>query len=352
MNIANLGSVEAPEHVNASIAQQMTERTPTLQGLLPSDVSWREFQAGVWSEFLRRDTLNACTEKSITAAILDAAQAGMVPGLHCHLLPFKKTCTYVQNYQGLCLELDRTGRVSESRAEPVYQHDRFVCDELAGKFAFEREWGPDRGPIKCYVAWIRLKGEERPIVRPMHLADVDKVRRMAPGGEQDAWLKWPEAMGAKTALKKLKKYVTPAATDTEETMAAPDYAALPPGTNRTLELCGDQEGAAEARQAAIRGPRVKTAPPASEDILALWTEEEHAELGTRMAHILATEPTWPMARFWLVWHEGYPNAHKLSDLPADYLRAFLDRFDRDAVEPDPVPAAVEPDPVPADAQAT
>lgn len=136
----------------------------------------------------------------------------------------------VEYYQGIVRALDRTGRVAWAKAEPVYKNDHFVCDELAEIYEFRRHIDGDRGSLRCYFSAFKLKDVEKPLVRVCTMEDFEKVRRASPGGEQDSWLKWPEEMGKKTALKKHAKYLQ-LVPEEEEPIPAANHSALLFGGN-------------------------------------------------------------------------------------------------------------------------
>lgn len=196
-----------PSHVPQQVGRQINEMLPQVADLLPADIPLAKFQAGIWLEFMSAPRLQqAATPGSIVTACIKAAQLGYLPGRDCHIIPFKNQATMVENYQGICRRLDRTGRVAWPKAEAIYEGDHYLFDELAEVYEFQRTLGR-RGSLIGFFAAIKLRNYNKPIVRVCHLDEVEKVRRSAPGGEQDAWQKWPEEMGRKTALKKLAKYL-------------------------------------------------------------------------------------------------------------------------------------------------
>lgn len=238
-----------PETVPVKFSQQFLGTTPQIVQLLPRDVPLDQFQAGLWMEFTTTPKLKECTPMSLIKATVKAAMKGHVPGRDCFFVPFKNKgnleATMVEYYQGIVRALDRTGRVAWSKAEPVYKADHFRCDELQEIYEFERHLDGDRGKLRCYFSAFKLKGVEKPLVRVCTLEDVEKVRCASPGGEQDAWLKWPEEMGKKTALKKHAKYLQ---------LVPEEEEPIPAVNNSALLFGGD-----EAEQSRLRATRPSVA---------------------------------------------------------------------------------------------
>ena len=218
-----------PEAVPAKFSQQFMGTTPQIVQLLPRDVPLDQFQAGLWMEFTTTPLLQKCTPMSLIKATVKAAMKGHVPGRDCFFIPFKNKevleAAMVEYYQGIVRALDRTGRVEWAKAEPVYARDHFLCDELAERYEFQRHIDGERGKLRCYFSAVKLKGAEKPLVRVCTVEEVEKVRSKAPGREQDPWLKWPEEMGKKTALKKHAKYLQ-LVPDEEEPIPAVNHSAL------------------------------------------------------------------------------------------------------------------------------
>ena len=117
--------------------QTMQALMPQIPALLPADISTEQFRAALYLELSGRHDLADCTPESLRECVIKSAMHGLLPGRDCHLLPFrnkrhgnKKTATFVPNYFGLILALERTGKVAKAFAHPVYTGDEFVIDYL------------------------------------------------------------------------------------------------------------------------------------------------------------------------------------------------------------------------------
>ncbi len=187
-----------------------------LPALLPADITPGQFRASLWLELSGRSGLKDCTLQSIRECTIKAATYGMLPGRDCHFLPFNdkqrgRLATYVPNYFGILLALDRTGRVDDSFAHPVYDGDEFVCDHLAQIYshipAYTRTPPREQGKVRFYYACILLKGTQRKHVEVMTLKQLDAICKRAPMHESGPWVTDRDEMCRKTVLKRAAKMI-------------------------------------------------------------------------------------------------------------------------------------------------
>lgn len=189
---------------------------PSLPALLPADITTEQFRAALWLELTGRAQLKDCTLQSIRECAIKAATYGLLPGRDCHFLPFNdrkkggKVATYVPNYFGVLLSLDRTGKVKDAFAHPVYDGDEFVCDHLARHYshvpAFTCTPPRAQGKVRFFYACIVLINGEKH-VEPMTLDEIDAVRRRAPAHDDGPWVSDFNEMAKKTVLKRAAKMI-------------------------------------------------------------------------------------------------------------------------------------------------
>ena len=199
-----------PPALQERIGQTLT----TVKTLLPPDIALDQFRAGAWLEYTERPALiTDCTVESNIRCLVRSATHGLLPGRDVHFLPFKskrqggkKEATWVPNYQGIQRALDRTGKVRKSFAHAVYKNDHFDIDLLSETFS-HRPNVDDPGALRCFYGAIFLKGESVPVVQVMTIAEVDAIKARSPAHESGPWMTDYIAMGRKTALKQVAKYV-------------------------------------------------------------------------------------------------------------------------------------------------
>jgi recombination protein RecT len=152
--------------------------------------------------------------ESLREGIIKAAMHGLLPGRDCHLLAFRtrkggqRLATYVPNYFGLILALERTGKVAKAFAHPVYQGDDFEVDYLADVYrhvpAVTR--GKKPGSLRFFYGCIRMK-DGTTHIEIMDEAQIDAVKRRSPAHEHGPWIDDYLMMARKTVLKRVMKYV-------------------------------------------------------------------------------------------------------------------------------------------------
>lgn len=196
----------------APILNQIQAVMPNIPALLPVDISLEQFRAAAWLELRQVRGLTECSGESVAAALVKAAQDGLLPGRDCHIIPFKnarngrKEATMVTKYQGLILSLERTGKIKKAFAHAVYSKDKFEVDYLADVFSHKPCLMGDRGKLQCVYGCILEKDGTRHF-EVMSLGQIDAIKARAPGHDSGPWTSDYEEMARKTALKRVAKYV-------------------------------------------------------------------------------------------------------------------------------------------------
>lgn len=199
-----------------SFTEMLRGLMPSVPHLLPTDISTEQFRAALWLELTSKPALRDCQVASIKECAVKAATYGLLPGRDCHFLPFNnkkaggKTATFVPNYFGILLMLDRTGKVQDAFAHPVHDGDVFICDHLGGVYshvpAVTRNPPQEQGKIRFYYACLLLTGGKKH-VEVMTLKQLETIRNRAPAHDDGPWVTDREEMCRKTVLKRAAKYV-------------------------------------------------------------------------------------------------------------------------------------------------
>src|SRR5215471_13415358 len=110
--------VVKPSTLPAPMVETLQGLMPHVPALLPPDITSEQFRAALYLELKGRPALEECTQESLRDCVIKAATFGLLPGRDVHFLPFankrrgnKKEATYVPNYFGLILALERTGKI-------------------------------------------------------------------------------------------------------------------------------------------------------------------------------------------------------------------------------------------------
>jgi recombination protein RecT len=238
----------------APMVSLMQQLVPDCTTLLPPDITTEQFRAALWLELTGRPQLHDCTPQSLRECVVKAATYGLMPGRDCHFLPFSnrrsgggKVATYVPNYQGIILALERTGKVRRAFAHPVHEGDEWQYDYFSDRPVHKpaQTVGKKQGPELFYYGAIQFKDGSF-AVEVLTLEDLEKIKRSSPAHEHGPWIDWPEMMKRKTALKRVAKYVrlTPqqaAMLDEDEVREREDIPAERHRQN-IVDLFGDGQG--------------------------------------------------------------------------------------------------------------
>jgi len=188
---------------------------PHVPALLPPDITSEQFRAALYLELKGRPALEECTQESLRDCVIKAATFGLLPGRDVHFLPFankrrgnKKEATYVPNYFGLILALERTGKIRRAFAHPVHEGDAFHFDMFADRPRHEPAETLGRVPGKelfYYGAVMFTDGTCACEV--VSLDDLEAIRHRSPAHESGPWVTDTVMMRRKSALKRVIKYV-------------------------------------------------------------------------------------------------------------------------------------------------
>ena len=210
--MATTAPVPRSQMLPAVITGMMKELMPDIRNLLPPDIEYDQFRAALWLELTGNRQLKECTMESIRAGAIKAATYGLLPGKYCHLLPFKNKgrleATFVSNYFGVLLTLERSGKVAKAFAHPVYEGDEFVMDFFANQYKHIPYMvrGTEPGAVLFYYGAVILK-DGTVNVEALSLKQIEAIRRKAPAHDQGPWVTHEVEMARKTALKRVAKFV-------------------------------------------------------------------------------------------------------------------------------------------------
>jgi len=188
--------------------------------------------------------LRNCSERSIIQGIYSAARDGLELGTDCYLVAHGKDAVYIKDYRGIIKILQRSRQVRKAFAEVVYEND--TC---------EIDYGDERKPVRhvpalrnrgrgigAYGAIVLKNGTWQ--VHYMDREDIDRVRKRAPGREQDTWVLHEYEMWRKTVLKNTAKY-SPLSREELDSLAQDDASeeeAWEPGAERARQAASDLFG--------------------------------------------------------------------------------------------------------------
>jgi recombination protein RecT len=198
-----------------AMIQTMQGLMPHVPALLPADITTEQFRAALYLELSGRSGLNDCTAESLRDAVIKAATYGLLPGRDCHFLPFsnrrkggKKEATFVPNYFGLILALERTGKIRRAFAHAVHQGDQWHFDVFQDRPVHVPAvtLGKEPGKELFYYGAVMFK-DGTCAFEVLTLEDLEAIAKRAPGHENGPWVTDREMMCRKSCIKRVAKYV-------------------------------------------------------------------------------------------------------------------------------------------------
>ncbi len=181
---------------------------------LPKHLTPERMARIAMTELRKTPKLQECDPLSFIAAIMQASQLGLEPGIlgSCYLIPFnnnqtgKVECTFMPGYRGFLDLARRSGQIVSLVSRAVYSNDEFsyefgLKEDLTHKPAMN-----DRGELVAVYAVAILKdgGHQFDV---MSKKDVDIIKNQSKSKNNGPWVTHYEEMAKKTVLRKLFKWL-------------------------------------------------------------------------------------------------------------------------------------------------
>jgi recombination protein RecT len=285
------------------MVQTLQSIMPHLPTLLPPDISLAQFRAALYLELSGRPALAECTTQSLRDAVIKAATYGLLPGRDCHFLPFsnrqrggKKDATYVPNYFGLILALERTGKIRRAFAHPVHEGDTWDFNLFQDRPVHipAVTLGKPQGKELFYYGAVMFK-DNTCAFEVVTLDELEAIKQRSPAHESGPWVTDRVMMCRKSCLKRVAKYVrlTPELgklLDDEDTREQADIPLARHRQNLTdvfgpAAVDGPEPALPERTAAEIYVPRVEAAilanPGAEPEAWYRWAERRLAKNRTQ-----------------------------------------------------------------------
>jgi recombination protein RecT len=215
MATATTAAVQKKTTLPPLMVETMQSLMPTIPALLPPDISTEQFRAALFLELRRDDGLKDCTQESLRDCVIKAATYGLLPGRDCHFVPFsnrrsgrQKEATYVPNYFGIILALERSGKMRRAFAHPVHEGDEWGFDMFADRPVHRpaATLGKKPGKELFYYGAIMFK-DGTCAFEVLSLDDLQAIQKKAPAHDSGPWATDRVMMCRKSAIKRVAKYV-------------------------------------------------------------------------------------------------------------------------------------------------
>lgn len=181
---------------------------------LPKHLTPERMARIAMTELRKTPKLQECDPMSFIAAIMQASQLGLEPGIlgSCYLIPFnnnqtgKVECTFMPGYRGFLDLARRSGQIQSLVSRAVYENDEFSYEFGLKEDLIHKPAMTERGELIAVYAVAILKdgGHQFDV---MSRKDVDIIRSQSKSKNNGPWVTHYEEMAKKTVLRKLFKWL-------------------------------------------------------------------------------------------------------------------------------------------------
>lgn len=181
---------------------------------LPKHLTPERMARIAMTELRKTPKLQECDPMSFIAAIMQAAQLGLEPGIlgSCYLIPFfngktgKYECQFMPGYRGFLDLARRSGQIISLVARSVYKNDEFSYEFGLKEDIKHKPAMNDKGELVAVYAIALLKdgGHQFEV---MSKADVEQIRDTSKSKDKGPWVTNYDEMAKKTVLRRLFKWL-------------------------------------------------------------------------------------------------------------------------------------------------
>jgi len=224
----------APAAEGADVRALLEKNKTGIMAALPKHVSVDRMLRVTLTAVRTNPELAKCDGTSLIAAVMQAAQLGLEPGIlgHAYLVPFwnykekRRDVQLIVGYQGMIDLARRSGKVSSISAHAVRERDEFDFAYGLNETLTHKPAAGERGDITHAYAVVRfVDGGYAMVVLSRHEIEAFRMRgasgKKTQSGEpvRTPWDTDYEAMCVKTAIRRLFTYM-PKSVEMQNAMAA------------------------------------------------------------------------------------------------------------------------------------
>lgn len=197
-----------------TIAGLLEQMKSEIARCLPKHLTPERMARIALTELRKTPKLQECEPLSFIAAIMQASQLGLEPGVlgACYLIPFfngktgKTECNFIPGYRGFLDLARRSGQIISLTAHSVFENDEFIYEYGLEEKLVHRPTLNDKGSLVAVYSVARLKdgGYQFEV---MSKKEVDEIRQQSKSGNAGPWVTHYEQMAKKTILRKLFKWL-------------------------------------------------------------------------------------------------------------------------------------------------
>ena len=197
-----------------SIMGMLEQMKGEIARCLPKHLTPERMTRIAMTELRKTPKLQECEPMSFIAAIMQASQLGLEPGVlgSCYLIPFNNKakgtveCTFMPGYRGFLDLARRSGQIISLVSRSVFENDTFEYEFGLKENIIHKPNMDDRGELKAVYAIALLKdgGHQFEV---MSVKEVNAIREGSQSKNNGPWVTHYEEMAKKTVLRKLFKWL-------------------------------------------------------------------------------------------------------------------------------------------------
>lgn len=197
-----------------SVAGLLKQMESEISRCLPKHLTTERMTRIALTELRKTPKLQECEPMSFIAAIMQASQLGLEPGVlgSCYLIPFNNKqkgiveCTFMPGYRGFLDLARRSGQILSLVARAVYSNDVFEYEFGLKENLIHKPSMEDPGHLVAVYAVATLKdgGYQFDV---MSKRQIDLIREGSQSRNNGPWVTHYEEMAKKTVLRKLFKWL-------------------------------------------------------------------------------------------------------------------------------------------------
>lgn len=201
--------------VATTIHDTLKKMGPQIQMALPRHMTVDRLTRTALTVIRTTPKLLQCSTESLCAAVMQAAQLGLEPGLlgHCYFVPFWNSkrksyeVTFIIGYRGLVELARRSGNIKTIQAALVYENDQFDYEYGIEPLLRHVPKFGDRGElVGAYAYAIAKDGGIQ--FEVMTLDEIESIRQRSKAKDAGPWVSDFGEMAKKTVVRRLSKMLT------------------------------------------------------------------------------------------------------------------------------------------------
>ena len=195
-----------------TLPQAMTAAEPRIASILPAHMSTERVMMLARMAIAKNPTIAQCEPLSVVESIIQASRLGLEIGSPiggAHLVPFKNKCQMIVDYRALVRLALKSPDVLKVHATAVYLGETFRVIQGTNQAIIHEPHltgVKDDANITGFYAVAKLNGGES-VHEYASREEVDKIRARSRASARGPWVTDYAAMGSKTMLKRLAKWL-------------------------------------------------------------------------------------------------------------------------------------------------